>query len=155
MSPWWPFMMTSANGNILRVIDPLCGQWREALMFSLICAWINDGINSRETSNLRHHRAHYDVIVIILGSFYSYSMFYRTMVSPGNHCCQLTTGVRSLTEFQKLHCMTWYQGMMTSSNGNFFRVTGPLCGEFTGHRWIPHTKASDAELWCFLWSVSE
>ena len=28
--------------------------------------------------------------------------------------------------------------MMTSSNGNFFRVTGPLCG--------------DAELWCFLLS---
>ena len=31
----------------------------------------------------------------------------------------------------------------------------PLCGEFTGHRWIPHTKASDAELWCFLWSAPE
>ena len=30
--------------------------------------------------------------------------------------------------------------MMTSSNGNIFRVTGPLCGEFTGHLWIPHTK---------------
>ena len=27
--------------------------------------------------------------------------------------------------------------MMTSSNGNIFRVTGPLCGEFNGHRWIP------------------
>ena len=27
--------------------------------------------------------------------------------------------------------------MMTSSNGNIFRVTGHLCGEFTGHRWIP------------------
>ena len=25
-----------------------------------------------------------------------------------------------------------------------------LCGEFTGPRWIPHTKASDVELWCFL-----
>ena len=24
--------------------------------------------------------------------------------------------------------------MMTSSNGKFFHVTGPLCGEFTGHR---------------------
>ena len=45
--------------------------------------------------------------------------------------------------------------MMTSSNGNIFRVTGRLCGEFTGPRWIPHTKASDAELWCFLWSVSK
>ena len=35
--------------------------------------------------------------------------------------------------------------MMTSSNGNIFRATGHLCGEFTGHRWIPRTKASDAE----------
>ena len=40
--------------------------------------------------------------------------------------------------------------MMTSSNGNIFRVTGHLCGEFTGHRWIPRTKASDAELWFFF-----
>ena len=45
--------------------------------------------------------------------------------------------------------------MMTSSNGNIFRVTGHLCGEFTGPRWIPRTKASNAELWCFLWSASE
>ena len=42
---------------------------------------------------------------------------------------------------------------MTSSNGNIFHVTGPLCGEFTGHRWIPLTKASDTELWYFLWSA--
>ena len=40
--------------------------------------------------------------------------------------------------------------MMTSSNGNIFRVTGALRGELIGHRWILHTKASDAELWCFL-----
>ena len=46
------------------------------------------------------------------------------------------------------------ENMMTSSNGNIFRVTGHLCGEFTGPRWIPRTKASDAELWCFLWRIS-
>ena len=45
--------------------------------------------------------------------------------------------------------------MMTSSNGNIFRVTGHLCGEFTGPRWIHRTKASDAELWCFVWSGPE
>ena len=45
--------------------------------------------------------------------------------------------------------------MMTPSNGNIFRVTGHLCGEFTGPRWIPHSKASDAGRWCFLWSASE
>ena len=43
--------------------------------------------------------------------------------------------------------------MMTSSNGSMFRITGPLCGEFTGLRWIPCTKASEAQLWCFLWSA--
>ena len=46
-----------------------------------------------------------------------------------------------------------HSAIMTSSNGTIFRVTGPLCWEFTGHRWIPRTKASDAELWCFLWYV--
>ena len=45
--------------------------------------------------------------------------------------------------------------MMISSNGNIFRVTGPLGGDFTGLRWIPLTRASDAELWCFLWSAPE
>ena len=30
--------------------------------------------------------------------------------------------------------------MMTPSNVNIFRVTGLLCGEFTGHRWIPPNK---------------
>ena len=44
--------------------------------------------------------------------------------------------------------LTFY--MMTSSNGNDFRVTVPLCGEFTALRWFPNTKASDAEPWCFF-----
>ena len=46
---------------------------------------------------------------------------------------------------------TWYSAdhdrwfnMIRSSPGNIFRVTGRLCGTFTGHRWIPITKASDA-----------
>ena len=43
--------------------------------------------------------------------------------------------------------------MMKSSNGNLFRVTSHLCGELTGHQWIPRTKASDAELRCVLWSA--
>ena len=44
---------------------------------------------------------------------------------------------------------------MTSSNGNIFRITGFLCGEYTSHRWIPREIASDAELWYFLWSAPE
>ena len=40
--------------------------------------------------------------------------------------------------------------MMTSSNGNIFRVTGHLCRELTSHRWIPCAKASDAKLCVFF-----
>ena len=40
------------------------GQWRWALMFSLISVWINSWINNREAGDLRRYRAHYDVIVM-------------------------------------------------------------------------------------------
>ena len=76
-------MMTSSNGNMFRITGPLCGeftgpgelyslhkgQWRGALMFSFICAWINDWVNNREAGDLRRHHGHYDVNVM-LGSFY-------------------------------------------------------------------------------------
>ena len=46
------------------------------------------------------------------------------------------------------------EGLLNIGVGNIC-VTGPLCEDFTGLRWIPFTKASDAELWCFLWSAPE
>ena len=39
---------------------------RGALIFSLICAWINGWVNNREAGNLRRKCAHYDVIVMNL-----------------------------------------------------------------------------------------
>ena len=45
--------------------------------------------------------------------------------------------------------------IMTPSNGNNFFVTRHLYRESTGHRWIPLTKNSDVELWCFIWSATE
>ena len=62
----------------------------------------------------------------------------------------LQTTASNAFSWTKLIVLWFTFHMMTSSNGNLFRVTGPLCGEFTGHRWIPLTKASDAELWCFF-----
>ena len=69
--------MTSSNGNIFRVTAHLCGeftghrwiphtkgQWGGALIISLICAWMNGWVNNREASDLRSHRAHYDVIMM-------------------------------------------------------------------------------------------
>ena len=75
------WMMTSSNGNIFRVIGPLCGEftvhrWLGALMFTLIFAWKNDSVTDRNAGDLRPHRAHYDVIV--LKSQYSFSYWFGT-----------------------------------------------------------------------------
>ena len=43
----------------------LWGIYRPALMFSLISAWINGRVNNREAGDLRHHRGHYDVTVML------------------------------------------------------------------------------------------
>ena len=47
------------------VNSPHKGQWCGALMFSLICVWINRGVSNSEAGDFRRHRAHYDVIVMI------------------------------------------------------------------------------------------
>ena len=48
------------------VNSPHKGQWRGAVMFSLICVWINDWVNNREAGYLRRYRAHYDVSVMCM-----------------------------------------------------------------------------------------
>ena len=66
-------------------------------------------------------------------------------------CCCQSSHLRSFVRDN--HAGSVY--MMTSSNRNIFRVTGLMWGESIGHLWIPLTKASDVDLWCFLWSAPE
>ena len=47
---------------------PHKGQWRGALMFSLIWIWINGWVNNREADDLRHHDAHYNVSVMLFSA---------------------------------------------------------------------------------------
>ena len=76
---WFPhgqIMMTSSNGNIFRITglcagihqslvnSPHKGQWHRALMFSLICAWINGRVNKRDAGDLRCHCTHYDITIM-------------------------------------------------------------------------------------------
>ena len=59
---YWPFVRGIHRSP---VNSPHKGQRRGALMFSLICVWINGWVNNREAGDLRRYRAHYDVIVMI------------------------------------------------------------------------------------------
>ena len=57
---YWPFQRGIHRSP---VNSPHKGRWRRALMFSLICAWLNRWVYNREAGDLRRNRAHYDVIV--------------------------------------------------------------------------------------------
>ena len=58
---YWPFVRGIHRST---VNSSHKGQWRGALMFSLICAWIKVWVNNREAGGLRRYRAHYDVNVM-------------------------------------------------------------------------------------------
>ena len=70
---WWRRQMETfsallaicAGNSPVPVNSPHKGQWRGALMFSLICVWINGWINNHEVGDLRRYRVHYDVIVML------------------------------------------------------------------------------------------
>ena len=55
-----------AGNSPVPVNSPHKCQWRRALMFSLICARINDWVNNRKAGDLRRYRGHYDVIVMTI-----------------------------------------------------------------------------------------
>ena len=155
---YWPFVRGIHRSP---VNSPHKGQWRGALMFSLICVWINGWVNNGEAGDLIRHRVHYDVtvmkllIAIILPS--------NECRSSWNHrrlefnCLFMITSMK--TSKPGITCPFPQQGestgrkgpvlgsMMTPSNGNIFRVTGhcvgnsPVTGECSARR--PVTRSFD------------
>ena len=76
---WWRHPMETfsallalcAGNSLVPGEFPHKGQWRGALMFSLICTWTNSRVNNREAGDLRQHRAHYDFTVMESSIFLS------------------------------------------------------------------------------------
>ena len=66
---YWPFVRGIHRSP---VNSSYKGQWRGALMFYFICAWINAWVNNHEVGDLRRHHAHYDVILMPC-QFYSFA----------------------------------------------------------------------------------
>ena len=130
---------------VLDSFPQLCSIHRRPLMNRLVCddrltVICNTFIRTSHTLTIHQHQ--------------SFSLGYLTNAISGFDPIQKVTEVSLIIEIQPKMIELMLSSshiMMTSSNGNIFRVTGPLYGEFTGHRWISRTKASDAELWCFLW----
>ena len=126
---YWPFVWGIHRS---RVNSPHKGQWRGALMFSLICNRINGCVNNGEAGDLRRHRAHYDVTVMP-------KVLLLTMWTKFWLICSHELLLRLHDDVIK-----W----------KHFPRNWPFVWGIHRSRWIPRTKASEAELWCFLWSAS-
>ena len=77
---WWHFPRHWTFVRVIYrspVIFPHRGQWHGALMFSLICAWINGWVDNQEAGDLRRHCVNYDVTVIYI---YSETNNYRFFI---------------------------------------------------------------------------
>ena len=88
---YWPFV---------RGI-PHKGQWRGALMFCLICVWINIWVNNRETGDLRRYRAHYDAIVMIKWERQNWQNWTPELATP------LAMMRRSADKWKTIKCRMW------------------------------------------------
>ena len=98
---YWPFVRGIHRSP---VNSPHKGQWRGALIFSLICVWINDWVNTRETGDLRRYRVHYDVIVMVE----------RCIVPPG------LSPLFTLSHYLTQACVKWI--LMNKLHGNFNQI---------------------------------
>ena len=134
--------MTSSNGNIFRVTGLLCvefigqrwipthnkGQWREALMFSLICAWTHGGANNRDADDLRRNRAHYDVTLMsprrdglwkTYCGFMSYCFVFPTMNQRQLSHCGLVTPWNLTLLVQEMACHLFGAESLPTPNASY------------------------------------
>ena len=102
---YWPFVRGIHRSPVNSLHK---GQWRGALMFSLICVWINGWINNRKAGDLRCYRAHYDVTVM---NHHRFEKCWRHRISGANtyhvwcvqsRFCRFAVGeVRRINWFRK------------------------------------------------------
>ena len=91
---YWPFVRGIHRSP---VNSPHKGQWRGALMCSLIYVWINGWVNNREAGDLRHHRPHYDVAVMKMLLMWANVAMHTAYIVP------------MLIFYITIECMVWFQ----------------------------------------------
>ena len=89
------------------VNSPQKGQWRGALLFSLICAWTNGWVNNRDAGDLTRHCAHYDVTVTFNQSWCSIQYIFMRKIRRTkiflcilrdiHRCCRFQIGYKGLS----------------------------------------------------------
>ena len=112
---WWRHQMETFSAllpfvrGIHRspVNSPHKGQWRRALMFTLICVWINGWVNNREAGDFRCQRAHYDVIVMY--NFCTVLFYIHFYIPLWDWLNQISAVFWHVSEINCCICVTWFR----------------------------------------------
>ena len=108
---YWPFVWGIHRSP---VNSPHKGQWRRALIFSLICVWINDWVNNGEAGDLRPYRAYYDVTVMWQDRFHVRHVINRNWVVYGKMLIVLSLINHALCDSWTWKMLiTWPQILLT------------------------------------------
>ena len=152
-----------AGNSPVPVSSPHKGQWRGALMSSLICAWINDWVNNREAGDLRRHRGHYDVNVmsvempVITATVTSHWMSLLARQIYVDFCARSRSlwwrhnGCDSVSNHQPRDCLLNRLFRRRSKKTSKLRVTGLCVGNSPGTGEFPAQMASNAENVSIWW----
>ena len=100
LSSWWRHQIETFSALLAicagnSPVDgefPAQGQWSGASMIFLICSWMDSWVNNVELGNLRRHRAHYDIRVMIPVQIHSrclYQLVILQKLMPCKHDCYL------------------------------------------------------------------
>ena len=127
---WWRHQMEifsalpaiCAGNSSAPVNSPHKGQWRGALTFSLISAWINGWVNKCEASDLRRHRVHYYVTIMV----WKQICYLEDKTNLYNHC--------EISDF--LVSEIWWRNQMEIFSALLVICAGnsPGTGEFPAQR---------------------
>ena len=108
------------------VNSPHKGQWPRALMFALVCAWTNGGVNSRFAGDLRRHRAHYDVTAMTSFFFQCDNFWWILRWLSCQPCC-----ISVLSQMRVSSVFVTGMGVFN----NFADVFTMPCPNFNGSNW--------------------
>ena len=116
----------------MHMYSPHKGQWREALMYSLICAWINDWVNNREAGDLRRYGVHYDVIVMLWDILYKTASVsvYQAYIQ-NNRISSLCHDMETCLAFLTLSQVARFMGPTWGPPGADTTQVGPMWATWT------------------------
>ena len=150
---YWTFFVRGIHPSSVNSTHK--GQWRGALTFSLICAWINGWIDNRRAGDLRRHHAHYDVTVFLYQS--RYDVFWYSFIGWIHNLANIGfiiekkplwwhhNGRDSVSNHQPHDCFPNRLFRRRSKKTSKLRVTGLCAGNSPGTGEFSVQMASNAE----------